>query len=418
MADHYKDEVRIGLIGMGARGRELLKILLDFEGVSVPAICDVDEGQIARSIDIVEECGTRKPDVFVGGDWEFMNLVDREDLDAVITATPWEWHAPVAVAAMKAGKYAGVEVPAGVSVDECWELVETSESTGMPCMMLENVNYFRNSMMIFNMIQQGVLGEMVHCESGYQHDVRYVKFDEAGNLRWRGRHSARRNGNLYPMHAIGPVACWLDINHGDRFSHLVSMSSASHGMNEYAREHFGPDHPNATRSYSLGDVNTTLIRTEKGRTVTLYHDTSSPRPYDLILRVQGTRGIYNGTLDKIFVKDRPDKPHKWEAIEPYYEKYEHPMWRDLGETAGRYGHNGGDYMAIYRFVETVRYRTQVPIDVYDSVTWSVIAPLTEESVANGSAPVPFPDFTRGAWKTRSPIPVVGADWHSHSPSVQ
>lgn len=417
MPGQSKDIVRIGLVGMGVRGKDILKILLDLDGVEVPAICDVDDAQIARSRAIIEQRGVRQPDAYSKGNWDFMSLLERDDLDAVITATPWEWHAPIMIQTMKSGKYGGVEVPAGVTVDECWDLVETSEATGMPCMMLENVNYLRNSMMIFNMVRQGGLGELVHCEAGYQHDVRRTKFDDEGRLRWRGWHSVLRNGNLYPMHAIGPVACWLDINHGDRFSYLVSMSSTSRGLNAYASEVFGPEHENARRTYALGDVNTTLIRTEKGRTVTLYHDTSSPRPYDLILRVQGTKGIYHGSMNKIYVHEPGRRDHQWEDPVSYYDRYEHPLWRDLGATAVNYGHGGGDFLAIYRFVQTVRHQTHVPIDIYDSVTWSVIAALTEESVANRSAPVDFPDFTRGAWRSRKPIEIVGADWASSVESV-
>lgn len=415
MIREYKEVVRVGIVGLGERGIALLNVLMDLDGVEVPAVCDTHESKVAQAQALVTERGRRRPDGYAGDVWDFRRLVERPDLDAVITATPWEWHAPVLIAAMKAGKYGGTEVPMGVTLDECWELVETAEATGVPCMMLENVNYFRNAMMIFNMVRQGVFGELLHCEGGYQHDVRHVKFDAEGNLRWRGWHSVHRNGNLYPMHPIAPISCWLDINHGDRFTHLVSMSTRSHGLNHYIRERFGPDHPNARRTYALGDVNTTLLATERGRTVTLYHDTQSPRPYDLILRIQGTRGIYHGTLNKIYLEGRSPQPHTWEDIEPYYDEYDHPMWRDLGPVARQYGHGGGDYLALYRFIQTVRYQSETPIDVYDSVTWSAVAALSEQSVANGSTPVAFPDFTRGRWKTRPPIDIVGAEWSAAGP---
>jgi hypothetical protein len=273
-------------------------------------------------------------------------------------------------------------------------------------MMLENVCYFRNVLMVLNLIQQGMLGEIIHSEAGYQHDVRGGKIRATdGEIRWRGMHAVKRNANLYPTHPIGPVAWWSNINRGDRFTYLVSMSSKSRGINNYVRKKFGPDHPNAKRTYALGDVNTTLIRTENGVTVTLYHDTQLPRPYDLILRVQGTEGIYSGTLDKIYIEDRSPKPHTWEDIEPYYEKFEHPIWKDLGPTARNYGHGGGDYITLHQFVKAVRNRTQTPIDVYDTAVWSVITPLSETSVATKSAPVDVPDFTRGKWKTVRPIEI-------------
>jgi predicted dehydrogenase len=401
-----ENTVRIGMVGVGGRGTGLLRNLLDLPGVEIPAICDINEDNLRRAQDIVEKAGRPQPAGYSGGPEDFRRLVERKDLDAVVTATPWEWHTPVCLAAMRAEKYAATEVPAAITVEECWDLVNTSEKTGKPCMMLENVCYFRNVLMVLNLIQQGMLGEIIHSEAGYQHDVRGGKIRATdGEIRWRGMHAVKRNANLYPTHPIGPVAWWSNINRGDRFTYLVSMSSKSRGINNYVRKKFGPDHPNAKRSYALGDVNTTLIRTENGVTVTLYHDTQLPRPYDLILRVQGTEGIYSGTLDKIYIEDRSPKPHTWEDIEPYYEKYEHPIWKDLGPTARNYGHGGGDYITLHQFVKAVRNRTQTPIDIYDSALWSVITPLSETSVATKSAPVDVPDFTRGKWKTARPIEI-------------
>lgn len=401
-----ENTVRIGMVGVGGRGTGLLRNFLDLPGVEIPAICDINEDNLGRAQGIVEKAGKPQPAGYSRGPEDFRRLVERTDLDAVVTATPWEWHTPVCLAAMKAGKYAATEVPAAITVEECWDLVNTSEKTGKPCMMLENVCYFRNVLMVLNLIQQGMLGEIIHSEAGYQHDVRGGKIRAAdGEIRWRGMHAVKRNANLYPTHPIGPVAWWTNIHRGDRFTYLVSMSSKSRGINNYVRKRFGPDHPNAKRSYALGDVNTTLIRTENGVTVTLYHDTQLPRPYDLILRVQGTEGIYSGTLDKIYIEDKSPKPHTWEEIEPYYEKYEHPIWKTLGPTARNYGHGGGDYITLHQFVKAVRNRTQTPIDVYDSAVWSVITPLSETSVASKSAPVDVPDFTRGKWKTVRPIEI-------------
>lgn len=403
-----KETARIGVVGVGERGTGLVKILLDIPGVEIPAICDINPENLERSLNNVADKGRNRPEGYSRGPRDFERLCDRDDLDAVITATPWEWHTPVAVAAMNAGKYAGTEVPAAVTLDDCWRLVETSEKTGIPCMMLENVNYFRNVMMILNMVRRDMFGELLHCEAGYQHDVRYVKFDADGNLRWRGKHSVVRNGNLYPTHPIGPISWWMNINRGDRFTCLVSMSTKSRGLNHEIREKFGPDHPNARIRYALGDINTTLIKTHNGLTVTLYHDTQSPRPYDLIFRVQGTKGLYSGTLDKIYIEGRSPVKHEWEDIAEYDRQFEHPMWKDLGETALNYGHGGCDYIVMHQFVKAVRNRTQTPQDVYDAATWSVISALTEQSVANGSAPVDFPDFTRGKWMTNPPIAITGA----------
>jgi predicted dehydrogenase len=374
--------------------------------VDIPAIGDINEANLARALTLMEGAGRTRPQGYSSGVEDFRRLVAREDLDAVLTATPWEWHTPIAVAAMKAGKYAATEVPAALTLDQCWELVHTSEQTGMPCMMLENVCYFRNVLMVLNMVRQGVLGEILHCEAGYQHYVRGSQFAAGGALTWRGVHASQENGNQYPTHPIGPVAGWLNINRGDRFSYLVSMSTVSRGPQRYARETFGVDHPAAQKTFAQGDVNTTLIKTANGLTVTLYYNVQSPRPYDLIFRVQGTHGIYSDSLDKIYVEGRSPKKGdapEWEDTAGYRRQYEHELWKTLGQTAAKYGHGGGDYITLHEFVKAVRNKTQTPIDVYDSATWSAIIPLSKKSVASKSAAVDFPDFTGGKWSSAKPV---------------
>lgn len=406
--------LRIGMIGIGSRGTSLLRAVTKFPGVTVPAVSDINETALARAVETVEKAGQKRPETYGRGVDHWKQLVARDDLDAVINAGPWELHTPMAVETMKAGKYAATEVPSAVSVAQCWELVETSEKTGMPCMILENVCYFRNALLILNMIRKGLFGELTHCEGGYQHDVRSAFISNggqrgpAGEITWRGLHTVRSNGNLYPTHPMGPIGWWLDINRGDRFTHLTSMSSKSRGMNHYVKQKYGADHPNARREYALGDVNVTLLRTENGATVTLYHDTTSPRPYDLILRVQGTEGIYSGTLDKFYFEGRSPKKDTWEEPEAYYKEFEHPLWRDLEGEAKSHGHGGADYIELYEFLKAVRNRTQTPIDVYDTAVWSSIFPLSVQSATNGSQPVPFPDFTRGKWKGRKPVEIRGA----------
>jgi len=402
------EPVRLGFVGVGSRGTGLLRNVLDMEGVAVPAVCDLDVEHLERAQRLVVKSGQPKPAGYSRGPEDYRRMVERDDLDAVITATPVNLHTPVMVAAMEAEKYGATEVPAADTIEECWQLVETSERTGMPCMMLENVCYWRNVLMVLNMVQQGMFGEIIHCETGYQHDTRYVTFGPKGELLWRARQrKIGRNGNLYPTHAIGPAAWWMNINRGDRFSYLVSMSSKPAGLNNYIIKKFGPDHPNAKRKFAQGAVNATLISTEKGRTVTLYYDTCLPRPYDPILRIQGTEGIYMGTLEKIYLEDRSPEEHTWEDTGEYYSRFEHPMWKTLGETARNYGHSGGDYMELHQFIQAVRTGTRTPIDVYDAAAWSVISPLTERSVAERSTPVDFPDFTRGKWETERPVEFLG-----------
>jgi predicted dehydrogenase len=397
--------VRIGMVGVGNRGTGLVKILLDVPGVEIHAICDINEEHLEKAQAIVEKSGRKRPEGYSSGPEDYRRLVARDDLDAIMTATPWELHTPVAVAAMKAGKYAATEVPAAISIEQCWELVNTSEQTGIPCMMLENDCFGRGALMALNLVEQGVLGELIHCEGGYDHDLR-AELLRNGQLSWRGMHAFRRNANLYPTHPIGPIAWWCGINRGDRFTHLTSMSSISRGLSHYAAKRYGPDNIYAKRQFADGDVNTSLIMTEKGVTVTLNHDTQLPRPYSdsgdtkiplMVQRLQGTDGIFCGSLEKIYIDGRSPE-HKWEDTGPYYEQYDHFLWKALGEAARSSSHGGEDYVELHQFVRAVRNKIQTPVDVYDATTWSVIISLSEQSVASKSAAIDFPDFTRGKWK--------------------
>ncbi len=399
--------VRVGMVGVGGRGTYLTKTLLEIPGVVLPAVCDINKEHAARAGKMIADASGKAPELYTNGERDWERLVAREDLDAVVTATPWEWHTPVMVAAMKAGKYGGTEVPAALTIDECWELVRTSEQTGMPCMMLENVCYFENALAILRMVREGVFGELIHAEAGYQHDGRFVFINDAGELLWRGQHAIKTNGNVYPTHPIGPVAQWMNINRGDRFTRIVSMAAKSRGMKSYAAKKFGADHPLAKQDYAMGDLNTSLIETENGCTVTLYLDLFTPRPYDLIFRLQGTKGIVMGAWDKIYLEDVSPKD-TWEPFKPYMDKYMHPLWKDHNAGAITGGHGGGDYITVFEFVKAVRNKTQPPQDVYDAATWSAIVPLSVESIAAHGAPREFPDFTGGKWKTTPPLEIRGA----------
>jgi predicted dehydrogenase len=391
--------VRLGFVGVGSRGTYLLRTALDIGGVEIVALCDIDPEHLARAQRLVERRGMPKPAAYGNGPQDYRRMVESEQLDAVVNATPMELHTPVMVAAMEAGCHGATEVPVAINEDECWQLVETAERTGRQCMMLENYCYFRNVTMVLNMVAAGLFGELVHCETGYQHDTRYVVFGPEGEMLWRANHKLTRNGNLYPTHALGPAAWWLGIGRGDRFEHMVSMSSAGGlGLRHYAAEKFGAEHPTAHHSYSQGDINTTLIRTAMGRTITLYYDTMLPRPFEMIYRLQGTKGIYSGDQQKVFFEGLSPEAHKWEEADKYADQYDHPMWRTLGEKAKGYSHGGGDYMMIYQFLAAIRSGVPTPIDVYDSVAWSVISPLSEKSVAARSRTVDIPDFSRGKWK--------------------
>ena len=399
-----KPTVRIGFVGMGGRGTSMLRTALSLEGVVISAVCDIIPERAERAQRLVEQTGQKTPRAFTGAE-DYKKMAEMNELDAIYTATPVDLHIPIMLAAMRGGKYGATEMGARIELDEAWELVETSEKTKKPCMLMENYAYMRNVMMVLNMTRAGLFGDLTHCACGYQHDARYVDFGPDGELLWRVKNWYKdHDGNPYPTHAIGPVAQWLNINRGNRFEYLVSMSSRSLGRNHYAAQKFGAEHPAATMKYAQGDVNTSLIQTHDGITVTLYHDVASPRPIDWIYRIQGTKGIYFGTLDKIFLEDYATS-HRWEEIDEYREKYEHPLWKKYVEIAAASGHGGSDYLCFRDFVEAIRNRADTPIDVYDMVTWSIITKLTQDSVANRSCAIDFPDFTKGQWQTRKPLQI-------------
>ena len=396
--------VRIGFVGVGGRGTSMLKVALSMEGVEIAAVCDIIPEKVERAQRLVEQAGQPKPKGFTGAE-DYKRMADMNGLDAIYTATPIDLHTPVMLAAMRGSKYGGTEMPACDDYEQAWELVETSEKTGKPCMLMENYAYMRNVKMILLMTRLGLFGDVTHCECGYQHDARFAYFGSNGEMLWRT--NIQGDGNWYPTHAIGPVAQWLNINRGNRFEYLVSMSSRAKGLNYYATQRFGEDHPAAKMKVDQGDVNTTLIQTHEGITVTLYFDIATPRPIDWIYRIQGTKGIYSGTLDKIFLEGT-GKPHQWEEIDEYREKYDHPLWKEYGAIASATGHGGSDYMCFMDFVRAIRNRSDTPIDVYDSVTWSIITKMSQESVAGKSRPVDFPDYTRGKWQTRKPLKIEEA----------
>jgi predicted dehydrogenase len=387
--------------------------MLAIAGVEVPAICDINCQNLARAQSLVEKAGQKKPEGYGRDEQDYQRLMYRDDLDAVLIATNWEWHTPMAVCAMKAGKYTAVEVPAALTVEECWELVDTHEETGVPCMMLENWSFRRDNLAVLKVIREGLLGEIVHCHCAHSHNcIDHWFFDPHGNMRWGGKYLVQRNCSQYPTHALGPVLSWMDIGCGDYFATTVSFASRSLGINHYFAKKFGADHPNAKRKYAQGDIVTTLVKTQKGNTIVINYDMQLPRPYDDRWMIQGTEGVYVEGLYKaemygeqkhsIYLNGRSPKYQEWEPFDPYQVKYEHAWWKSLGQKALQAGHGGADYMELYLFLEAVRIKSQTPLDVYDSVAMSVIIPLSQQSIAKGGAPVECPDFTRGKWKTRKP----------------
>ena len=388
--------VRVGFVGVGGMGGAHVRNFIRLDGVEIRSICDIDADRAGEVASWVTDAHENRPELYTRGERDFERMCAEEELDLVFTATPWEWHVPICLAAMENGKHAATEVPAAYTVDDCWALVEHAERYGRHCVMMENCNYDRPEMMVFHMARLGVLGEVLHAECGYLHDLRAIKFSESGEGLWRRAHSMTRNGNLYPTHGLGPVANVMDVNRGDRLDYLVSMSSPSRGLQEWAREHYPEGHAKRHERYVLGDVNVTLIRTVRGRTIYLSHDTNLPRPYSRIHLVQGTRGLFQGYPHRVHLEgSSPD--HRWQDWEDLREEYDHPLWKDLEERSAGAGHGGMDYIEDYRLVKCLREGLPTDMNVYDAATLSVVTPLTEWSVANRSRPVDVPDFTRGRW---------------------
>ena len=416
-----KSRLKIAIIGTGERGKVLLREVLRRVDVDLAAICDIDRFVLDRTLEQVKEAGSRKaPKVYTGSNEAWRDMLTKEKLDGVIIATPWEWHATMAIGAMEAKVPVACEVVAGVSLDDHWKVLRTQEATGTPYMLLENVCYRRDVMAALNMARQGVFGEIVHLEGGYQHDLREVKFNSGvpgkpygggvefgekgwSEARWRTDHSVHRNGELYPSHGIGPCAMQANIHRGNRFTRLTSYASKARGLHDYVVAKGGPDHPNAAVKFALGDVVQTHIACENGETILLTHDTSLPRPYSLGFRVQGTKGIWMDVNKSIYIEGQSPEPHKWEPAQIWLDKYDHPLWKRYANEAAGAGHGGMDYFVVRAWLEALKNGEPMPIDIYDAVAWSAITPLSEQSITEGNKTLNFPDFTGGKWKDRKPI---------------
>ena len=390
------DIVRVGFVGVGGMGGAHVRNFLGLEGIEIVALCDIDSARNEEVSSWVTDDGRAPPVMYGRHETDFVRMCETEDLDLVFTATPWEWHVPVCVSAMENGKHAATEVPATYTTDDCWRLVEYAEKYRKHCVMMENCNYDRPEMMVFHMARLGLLGDILHAECGYLHDLREIKFSEVGEGLWRRAHSMVRDGNLYPTHGLGPVANVMDINRGDQFEYLVSMSSPSQGLQEWAMANYPENHLKRRERYVLGDVNTTMIKTVRGRTIYLSHDTNLPRPYSRIHMVQGTKGLFQGYPHRVHIEGL-SPGHEWQDWMDLRDKYDHPLWKDLEEQSEGAGHGGMDFIEDYRLVKCLREGKPTDMNVYDAAAMSVITPLSEWSVANRSRPIDVPDFTRGRW---------------------
>lgn len=409
--------LRLGFIGVGLRGQSHLQMCLERSDVVVKVICDIDDRMLGMSKELIRKSGKAMPEIVTGSDTAYRDMLRTDKIDAVIISTPWEWHKPMIVDSISAGlKYIATEVVLGITLEDHWEVVRAAEAANAHVMMLENACYRRDILAILNMVRQGLFGELVHLQAGYQHDLRGVKFNDGvtpynsgiefgekgfSEARWRTNHSVHRNGDLYPTHDVGPVAMMIDINRGNRFETINSFATKARGLHDYIIKKGGKDHPNAKQRFKLGDIVTTHIKCANGETILLQHDTNLPRPYSLGFRVQGTNGIWMNINNGIFIEGVSKYDHeKWDDANAWYDKYEHPLWKRWGKEAGRTGHDGIDFFVLHAFIEAAKRKAPTPMDVYDAAAWSAITPLSETSIELGNQTVEFPDFTGGKWMSR------------------
>ncbi|MFC1785062.1 Gfo/Idh/MocA family protein [Candidatus Neomarinimicrobiota bacterium] len=416
------DTVRIGFIGLGSRGTEAIKRYTFIDGVQIVAICDVVPENVEKNKRFLIDKGHPAPDTYTGvEDWKL--ICERDDIDLIYVCTHWDLHTPIAVYAMENGKHVATEVPAALTVDECWQLVNTAEKTRKHCIQLENCIYDFFEITTLNMAQKGLFGDIVHAEGAYIHDLRWLNFDLDGywNM-WRLKHLEKSDGNTYPTHGLGPVSHLLNIHRGDKMNYLVSMSTNQFGMTEYAKNKFGEDSDFAKREYKKGDMNTTLIKTEKGKTIMLQHDVTSPRPYSRLHTISGTKGFAQKypkeriALEIIYDKNTVSLPdveldssgiryiknaHSFVSeaeLDSLLLEYAHPIVKNIEKKAKEVGGHGGmDFIMDYRLIYCLRNGLPLDQDVYDAAEWSSIIELSRRSVENNSIPVIIPDFTRGAW---------------------
>ena len=393
---------RIAIVGTGLRGRSVLHELLGVGDVRITALCDIVPDKVERAKAMMKTAGhDYEPAVYTNGERDFERLCERDDIDLVYTATPWRWHVPVCLAAMHNGKHAATEVPAAVTIEECWALVDTSEKSRRHCLMMENCCYGYNELLVLQMVQAGLFGDLTHGGAAYNHDLRSILFETKDEGLWRRAAHTNRNGNLYPTHGLGPIAWYLGVHRGDRFDYMVSMSTPEFGLTKWRRDHVATDDPRWQEKYVCGDLNSSLIKTVRGRTIRLEHNVTSPRPYSRINSIEGTTGLFEDYPPRIYIEGR-GASHRWTTIDEYKPAFEHPWWKAQGERASAGGHGGMDYIMAWRLVTCMREGLVPDFDVYDAAAWSVPGPLSERSVANGSAPVKFPDFTRGEWQRALP----------------
>lgn len=413
-------KLKLAIIGVGERGSMHLNLLLKRDDVDVVGVCDVDEKVIEKAKRYISKSGKKMAQFFTEGTDAWKKMLEiKGGIDGIVIATPWEYHKEMIISSIESGiKYVGTEVMLGITLQDHWDVVKAAEKYNAHVMMLENVCYRRDVMAALNMVRQGLFGEMIHLQGGYQHDLREVKFNDGihpyghgvefgekgySEAHWRTEHSVHRNGDLYPTHGIGPIAHYININRGNRFLTLSSLSSKSRGLHNHIVKGGGENHPNAKVHFKLGDVVTTSISCANGESILLQHDTSLPRPYSLGFRVQGTEGLWMDVNNGIYLQGKTAKDEEWDDAKIWFDKYDHPLWARWSKDTTGAGHGGMDFFVIHSFIESIKRNVPTPMDVYDAATWSAITPLSEQSIELGNETIDFPDFTGGKWMYRKPV---------------
>jgi predicted dehydrogenase len=413
------DTVRIAFIGVGARGSGHLRSLASLEGVEIVAISDLYEDSCKKISKVASEIGKGERHDNIAQYWGDENkwklMLEEIKPDAVFISTNWNNHASMAIKSMESGAHAFVEVPIAVSLKEMWEIVNTSEKTQKHCMMMENVNYGRDELMYLNMCRKGVIGELLHAEAAYIHELRFqMSQEERGTGSWRTHHYANGKGNLYPTHGLGPVAQYMNLGRtDDSFKSIVSYSSPAKGRDLYAQKNYSVEHKWNKLNYLNGDINTSIIKTNVGRTVMVQWDETSPRPYTRHNLIQGTKGTLAGFPTRIALEGgfegASKDHHSWiqgDQLELLYEKYDHPLYIRLNQETKNSGHGGMDGIMRYRIIECLRNGLPLDQNVYEGCFWSAVTPLSGESILEGGMPQQFPDFTRGNWTKTKPLEII------------
>jgi predicted dehydrogenase len=397
-------ELRVAVLGTGSRGMDLIRISTKLPGVRISAVCDVSEERATKAQQFVEDATGERPAPFTRGPDDYKRMLDRADIDVALILTPQNQHAAQSIYAMNAGKHVGSETPVAYTLEECWALVEAKEKTGRRFMLLENYPWSRTRMMVLNMAWSGAFGETTYGEGSYIHDTRYLAYEKDGSLSWRGEIARTYRGDVYPTHGLGPVSLWMGINRGDRYVTMLSMDTGTRGLQSYAREKWGSDHPAARPGFfQKGDTTITLLRSANEKMVALRYESASTRPFGGWESLNGTKGAYDGSPsgEMLYLHGRSPN-ERWEPLAKYRDEFDHPFWKQDGETASSSGHGGGDYFVMREFYRAIAEDREPPIDVYDGVTWSAILPLSGQSIRQGNKALEMPDFTRGRWKDRKP----------------